>query len=135
MRPILPLSTITAALMLAACQQATEERPAAASAAVETEAVAMNAAPTEEGVPQLVSGVCAGCHAIKPNQISPLAEAPSFVDLANTPGLTHDTLVAYLSDAHNYPDVMDVDLDQVDVETVTMYLLTLQSEDYRRVPS
>lgn len=86
-------------------------------------------------VPVYVHAVCGDCHAVRANEISPNPQAPGFADIANSPGMTRDTLVAFLSDAHNYPLQMDVDLDRKDVETIADYIVTLQSEDYRRTPS
>lgn len=121
MRSVLAL----ALLALTACQA---NEVASAPAPAQSDA-------SEAGIPALVATTCSSCHAIRRDELSPLARAPSFVDIANTHGLTHDTLVAYLSDAHNYPDVMDVELDAADVEEIANYLLTLRSEDYRRMPS
>jgi len=121
MRPLLPF----ALLALAACQPA---------AVTPTPAVAQPEV-AQSDVPMLVATTCSNCHAIRAGELSPLARAPSFVDIANAHGVTHDTLVAFLSDAHNYPDVMDVEPDANDVEAIANYMLTLRSEDYRRTPS
>ena len=86
-------------------------------------------------VPPYVEAICGDCHAVRANGISPNPQAPGFADIANSPGITHDTLVAFLSDAHNYPLQMDVDLDREDIETIADYVITLQSEEYRRTPS
>ncbi len=127
MRPIVPL----ALLMLAACQPAAiETAPAAAP-----QQAAAQAAATEAHIPVLVSTNCASCHAVRRGELSPLAAAPSFVHIANQPGLSRATLTAFLADAHNYPDQMDVELDAEDVEEIAAYLLTLQQEDYRPGPS
>lgn len=110
-------------LMLAACQPTAD----VSSAAVTD--------PDVGAIPMLVTANCAGCHAVGPNALSPLVEARSFVDIANMPGLTRASLATFLSDAHNYPDVMDVELDDADVLVVTDYLLTLRDESYRPGPS
>lgn len=86
-------------------------------------------------MPVLVSATCAGCHAVEPDTLSPVADAPTFTDIANSEGLTRETLIAYLGDAHNYPDQMDVDLDEADIEVIADYLLSLQTPDYHRTPS
>ncbi|WP_234030221.1 c-type cytochrome [Erythrobacter mangrovi] len=121
MRSVLAL----ALLALTACQTG---KLASAPAPAQPDA-------SQAEIPALVETTCSSCHAIRRDELSPLTRAPSFVDIANSHGLTHDTLVAYLSDAHNYPDVMDVELDAADVEAIANYMLTLRSEDYRRMPS
>lgn len=90
---------------------------------------------TQDAVPLLVSATCAGCHAVEPGAESPLANTPTFVDIANRDGLTKETLTRYLSDAHNYPDQMDVEVDAADIEVVTDYILSLRTSDYKRDPS
>lgn len=85
--------------------------------------------------PTLVQATCAGCHAIVPGHRSPIAEAPTFEDIANLPGFTRKTLIVFLADTHNYPDIMDVDLDREDIELIADYMLTLRRDDYRRFPS
>ena len=72
----------------------------------------MKLANTRKGAPDFIVGVCGECHAVTANGVSPIADAPEFGDIANTPGLTRETLEAFLSDAHNYPMQMDLDLDR-----------------------
>ncbi|NNC51636.1 MAG: hypothetical protein HKO08_01190 [Erythrobacter sp.] len=93
------------------------------------------AASAEKEVPVFVTAICGDCHAVKINEISPNPQAPGFADIANSPGVTRDTLVAFLSDAHNYPMQMDVDLVEEDIEQIAEYMLTLQSDDYIKRPS
>ncbi len=83
-------------------------------------------------VPAFVSGVCGECHAVTLDAISPNPQAPGFADIANSPGVTPETLETFLSDAHNYPMQMDVDLVEEDIELIADYLMTLQSEEYSR---
>jgi mono/diheme cytochrome c family protein len=85
--------------------------------------------------PVLVQATCAACHAIAPGTRSPIPEAPTFERIANLDGLTRETLIVFLGDTHNYPDIMDVDLSREDIELVADYMLTLRRDDYRRVPS
>jgi len=113
-----------ASLLLAGCQSA---GPVAAPAAPPSTAAA-------DAVPDYVTAICGECHAVKDNAVSPNPQAPGFADIANSPGLTRDTLVTFLSDAHNYPMQMDVDLVDEDIEVIADYMLTLQSEDYVRRP-
>ena len=112
------------ALGLAACQPAVQDGPAAAPPpASGIEASIGDAAFAE--------AACAGCHAIRPLELSPNPEAPSFSDIANRSGLTGETLSTFLRDAHNYPEAMDFDLTPTRVEALTAYILTLRDENYR----
>ncbi|MEX0342004.1 MAG: hypothetical protein AB3N06_05415 [Erythrobacter sp.] len=111
-------------LPLAACQtDGAEPAPAAR-------------APTtgEEAVPTYVTAICGECHAVTDNAVSPNPQEPGFADIANSPGVTRETLVTFLSDAHNYPMQMDVDLVEEDIEVIADYMLTLQSGDYIKRP-
>ncbi len=115
---------LAASLGLAACQtQGTEPTPTTRVAAT-----------SEETVPPFVTGICGECHAVTDNAVSPNPQAPGFADIANSPGLTRDTLVTFLSDAHNYPMQMDVDLVDEDIELIADYMMTLQSDDYVKRP-
>ena len=114
-------------LLLAGCQSA---GPVAAPAAAPSTAAA-----DADAVPDYVTAICGECHAVKDNAVSPNPQAPGFADIANSPGLTRDTLVTFLSDAHNYPMQMDVDLVDEDIEVIADYMLTLRSDDYIKRPS
>ncbi|MBQ94824.1 MAG: hypothetical protein CL510_03195 [Actinobacteria bacterium] len=117
---------LAASLPLTACQTYdTQPDPA-------PDAVA--AVPSEDAAPTYVIAICGECHAVQDNAVSPNPQAPGFADIANSPGLTRDTLVTFLADAHNYPMQMDVDLVEEDIEVIADYMLTLQSEDYVRRP-
>ena len=116
-----------ASLLLAGCQSA---GPVAAPAAGPSTASA-----GADAVPDYVTAICGECHAVKDNAVSPNPQAPGFADIANSPGLTRDTLVTFLSDAHNYPMQMDVDLVDEDIEVIADYMLTLRSDDYIKRPS
>ena len=85
--------------------------------------------------PVLVQATCMSCHAVTPGTFSPIPQAPTFEHIANLDGLTRETLIAFLADSHNYPDIMDVDLSRADVEVVADYMLTLRRDDYKRFPS
>lgn len=114
---------------LAACQSGdTATQPAQTSRAALAE-------PDSDGVPMLVGAMCGSCHAVTPGELSPLPQAPTFPAIANRDGLTRKTLTAYLRDAHNYPDIMDVGLTDEDVTLVVDYMLSLQDPDYRAPPS
>ncbi|MEP5937728.1 MAG: hypothetical protein ABJ239_05330 [Erythrobacter sp.] len=84
--------------------------------------------------PAFAEALCAGCHSIKPLVLSPNPQAPSFADIVNRPGVTRGNLYRFLSDAHNYPEAMDFDLEEGHVEELTNYMITLKDPYYRRVP-
>lgn len=81
-----------------------------------------------------VQAACGGCHAVETPGLSPNPASPPFAQIANRAGLTRATLLHWLSDAHNYPEVMDFDLDEAQVEQIADYILTLRSAGYRRLP-
>ena len=133
MQSHLALLAAVGALALAACQSVSSEQ-SAASASTQTSRAAL-AETDKDGVPMLVNAVCGSCHAVTPDTLSPLPEAPTFPAIANREGLTRETLTAYLRDAHNYPDIMDVGLDDEDVRLVADYMVSLKDPNYRRPPS
>jgi len=81
-----------------------------------------------------VQAACGGCHAVESPGLSPNPASPTFADIANRKGLTRESLVSWLTNAHNYPEVMDFDLDPTQVEDVADHILTLKEADYRPVP-
>lgn len=84
--------------------------------------------------PAFAEALCAGCHSIKPLVLSPNPQAPSFPDIVNRPGVTRANLHRFLSNAHNYPEAMDFDLEESHVEELTDYMITLKDPYYRRIP-
>jgi len=76
---------------------------------------------------------CAACHAIGSTDLSPLSQAPTFAGIANTPGLTGETLRPWLQDSHNYPEMMNFALNPAQTADLTHYILSLQQPDYRPV--
>ncbi len=117
---------LAAAATLSACQT---HRAAPATATATTAA-----SPGADGAPTYVTAVCGECHAVTVNAVSPNPQAPGFADIANSQGLTRDTLVSYLADAHNYPMQMDVDLVEEDIELIADYMISLQSDEYVKRP-
>lgn len=115
---IIPL----AALALTACQNT----PPAASAS--------NAPPAQNIVPNIVQGVCGDCHGVEPPFLSPNPQAPGFEAIANSAGLTGESLTRWLIDAHNYPELMEFELSEEEAREVSAYMVTLQREDYKPVP-
>lgn len=81
-----------------------------------------------------VQAACGGCHALEANGLSPNPQAPRWADIANQHGLDRETLTNWLADAHNYPEMMDFDLDPDQVEMIADYMLTLRSQGYIRQP-
>ena len=111
-------------LALAGCQTAgAEPEPASGSQFASVEA------------PTFAQALCAGCHAVKPLQLSPNPRAPSFSDIVNRPGVTRRSLHRFLTDAHNYPEVMDFDLEKHHVDELTDYMITLREPRFRKTPS
>lgn len=90
---------------------------------------------TTARMPVIVSTNCRGCHAPVRHLASPNPTAPSFADIANMEGLTRNTLAAFLRDAHNYPDQMDMELTDQEVGEIVDYILTLRDPLYRPMPS
>lgn len=82
-----------------------------------------------------VQAACGGCHAVDPPGLSPNPQAPTFESIANRSGLSEDTLASWLSDAHNYPEVMDFDLEPHHVEWIAEHMISLRREDYTPPPS
>lgn len=85
-------------------------------------------------VPNLVQGVCGDCHGVEPPFLSPNPDAPSFEAIANSAGLTGESLTRWLIDAHNYPELMEFELSEAEAREVADYMVTLQREDYTPVP-
>ncbi|MBH5323309.1 cytochrome c family protein [Aurantiacibacter sediminis] len=109
----------SAAIALAACQPSSGQETAEAGAQ-----------PMHSEGYALAQAACAGCHSIEPMGLSPNPQAPEFPVIANTPGLTRETLTNWLIEAHNYPEQMDFYLEQDEAEMLVVYMLTLQSEDF-----
>jgi len=129
MKPQLIMLGAITMLALPACQSSAPDGSA-------TQPTRAQLAETDEdGVPMLVNAMCGSCHAVTAGDVSPLPQAPTFPAIANREELTRETLTAYLRDAHNYPDIMDVGLTDEDVALVTEYMVSLQDPDYRQPPS
>lgn len=86
-------------------------------------------------MPAVVRTSCRGCHAPVRHLASPNPAAPSFADIANMEGLTRNTLAAFLRDAHNYPEQMNMELSKEEVNEIVDYILTLRDPLYRPMPS
>lgn len=117
-----------ALLLLGACATGAEGGQAVAADRQEM-------TPAEHDRLAFVQAACGGCHAVEPPGLSPNPEAPAFEAVANRAGLTEDTLTTWLTDAHNYPEVMDFDLEAHHIEMVAEHMLTLRRKDYTPPPS
>jgi mono/diheme cytochrome c family protein len=71
--------------------------------------------------------VCAACHAVLANeQISPLAEAPTFQSVADTPGMTEMALTVWLQSSH--PTMPNIVLNPDDLRNVVAYIRSLEKK-------
>jgi mono/diheme cytochrome c family protein len=71
--------------------------------------------------------VCAACHAVLANQeISPLAQAPTFQKVADTPGMTEMALSVWLQSSH--PTMPNIILKPDDLRNVVAYIVSLKSK-------
>jgi len=70
--------------------------------------------------------ICSACHAIAAEESgeSPLSEAPSFVDVAATPGMTATALFAWMTTSH--PTMPNIILSPEELRNVVAYILSLQ---------
>ena len=75
---------------------------------------------------KFASSRCADCHSIGYGESSPLAAAPSFSAVANTPGLSSDLLAGWLRDHGNYPDEMYFEIPAEGIDDLVAYMLTLR---------
>ena len=72
--------------------------------------------------------VCAACHAVLANeQISPLAEAPTFQSVADTPGMTEMALTVWLQSSH--PTMPNIILKPDDLRNVVAYIGSLKKKN------
>jgi mono/diheme cytochrome c family protein len=74
---------------------------------------------------------CGGCHAVRPDALSPNPGSPAFAEIANKPEVTQSSLATWLRDAHNYPEDMDFDLNAAQVDALAAYILTLRDPAYK----
>lgn len=112
--------------MLAACQlnPQVEKRSAFAAPAAE-----FTAGSAKAGF-DLSEALCSGCHAIALGEVSPNPEAPPFEAIANSSGLTVDTLSKWMLDSYNFPEKMSIEVADEDVEHIAAYMITLRRDDY-----
>jgi mono/diheme cytochrome c family protein len=72
---------------------------------------------------------CDACHIVAPNQdLRPLVSgyAPSFIDIANRPTTSEESLRVFLSHPHAYANMPYPDLAARDLTNVVAYILSLR---------
>ena len=124
--------SLVSAAVLSSCATMSSEHNAAPGEKPE-EPIQLNQSARDHHA--FVQAACGGCHAVDPPGLSPNPQAPTFESIANRPGLSEDTLAAWLSDAHNYPEVMDFDLDPSHIDWIAEHMMSLQRDDYTPPPS
>jgi mono/diheme cytochrome c family protein len=68
--------------------------------------------------------ICAACHAVLANEnMSPLAEAPTFQSVADTPGMTEMALTVWMQSSH--PTMPNIILKPDDLRNVVAYIRSL----------
>ncbi|MEN9684096.1 MAG: hypothetical protein RLZZ427_1847 [Pseudomonadota bacterium] len=126
LKPLALIAFIAAAITPLASPLAAKASHRAATARVATQAAAQ-----QQRGRAFAQAQCTGCHAIEPNGSSPNPEAPPFEAVANTRGLTAETLAQFLRDSHNYPGQMDFTIDRAKIDDLAAYMVTLKRADYR----
>lgn len=75
---------------------------------------------------KFASNRCADCHSVGYSETSPLAAAPSFAAIANTPDLNSAKLAQWLQDHRNYPNEMYFEIPAENIDDLVSYMLTLR---------
>jgi mono/diheme cytochrome c family protein len=98
-----------------------------------TASVANAQSPPHRGDPQagrqLASHACDTCHIVTANQeIRPLVRgyAPSFLDIANKPDVTAQSLEDFLAHRHPYPKMPPPELTAAQIRDLVSYILSLR---------
>lgn len=71
---------------------------------------------------------CADCHSVGYAETSPLAEAPSFAAIANTPDFDSARLAQWLRDHRNYPNEMYFEIPAEHIDDLVAYMRTLRRD-------
>ena len=72
--------------------------------------------------------VCAECHAVDAGDaLSPNPDAPSFEDVANTPGMTARALVVWLQSPH--PTMPNIMIPTGDTDNIVAYITSLRAKE------
>ena len=72
---------------------------------------------------------CSDCHAVERNQASPVSAAPTFVAIANRPGIDRSTLSNWLAEGHNYPDEMYFEIPAEHIDELVAYVVILKIQE------
>ncbi|MXP13766.1 hypothetical protein GRI44_03235 [Altererythrobacter confluentis] len=118
------------ALGLSACQGAVSQQQPVEVQPSPSQAVTALSGPAQAGY-NLSEALCSGCHAISAGGISPNPQSPTFAMVANMPGLTEVTLRDFLRDSHNFPETMNFEVVEEDVDVLAAYIITLRQDDFR----
>jgi mono/diheme cytochrome c family protein len=70
---------------------------------------------------------CARCHGVAANQASPMFDAPTFEEAANTPGMTSIAITAWLNTPHESMPNFIVDPEHID--DLSAYIMSLERDD------
>ncbi|MFW2854006.1 c-type cytochrome [Sphingomonas sp. TX0543] len=101
-------------------------------------ALAAGAAPASGSTASVASGKafaqahCSGCHAVLPDRFSPNPDAPPFENVVAKEGLTGETLTYWLRHSHNFPEIMNFEVADDQVDDLSAYMLTLRPPPTRR---
>lgn len=71
---------------------------------------------------------CSSCHLTVGGSQSPNSLAPPFGDIVNRPGVTTETLTAWLRDGHNYPMEMGFRLQPYQIDSLAAYMIRWKIE-------
>jgi hypothetical protein len=118
-----PLFAI-AFLALGACQ--VTPRPISGSASATTASAALVKDSPQWRGHKFAVNRCADCHSVDYAETSPLAAAPSFSAIANTPDLSETTLSEWMKNHRNYPDEMYFEIPAENIDDLVAYILTLR---------
>lgn len=75
---------------------------------------------------------CSGCHAVLPDRFSPNPDAPPFENVVTKEGLTAETLTYWLRHSHNFPEIMNFEVADDQVDDLSAFMLTLRQPPPRR---
>ena len=70
--------------------------------------------------------VCANCHAILPNQTSPVREAPSFDEIADRSGSSTKTVIERIEAVH--PMMPNIPIKRDELNDLAAYIVSLNGE-------
>jgi mono/diheme cytochrome c family protein len=73
--------------------------------------------------------VCGECHAVEgSDEFSPNPDAPSFVSVANTPGMSERALIVWLQSSH--PTMPNIMVPVEDRDNVVAYIMSLRETSH-----